>query len=332
MVKESPELVAVAMRWVEAMNGRDFETAANFYQRSEHFRYIGSDVHEWWKGIAPIDAYGQHQSELPDYVVEVLELEAFESGSFGWAALRTRTTFGKQEPRDLRFTFVFVIEAGMWRIVQSHGSISVSNPEVIGYEMTKSLEDLLSSMGQGVEDELRSSVREGTVTILFTDIEGSTELAASVGDVAWADTIDWHDAKIRSIVEARAGSVVKTLGDGAMTVFSSVREAARAAIDIQRAFEETTERPRLRLRIGLHAGDAVLTESDYLGTAVNKAARIASAAMGGEIIVSSSAKALLSDDNEFSFGETRSVELKGIDGVHEITEVLPRPAIASSDA
>ena len=101
-----------------------------------------------------------------------------------------------------------------------------------------------------------------------------------------------------------------------------MREAARAAIDIQRAFEERVERPPLRVRIGLHVGDAVFTEDDYLGTAVNKAARIASAAMGGEIIASSSARALLSDDPEFAFGEAHSVELKGIDGVHEIAEVL----------
>lgn len=322
-MKESPELVAVTMRWVDAMSARDYDTAANLYHRSEHFRYIGSDVHEWWKGIAPIEAYAQHQSELPEYEMEVLEVEAFETNSFGWAAARTRTTFGKYQPRDLRFTFVFLLEAGIWRIVQSHVSAPVPNPEVIGYEMTKSIEDLLSSMGKGEQDELRGSVREGTVTIVFTDIEGSTELAARVGDAAWAATIDRHDTTIRGIVEARGGSVVKTLGDGAMAVFSSVREAARSAIDIQRSFEAQEERPRLRLRIGLHAGDAVHTESDFLGTAVNKAARIASAAMGGEIIASASARALLSDDSEFAFGETHSVELKGIDGLHEIAEVLP---------
>jgi adenylate cyclase len=307
------------------MNRRDFRTAANLFLRGEHFRYVGSDEHEWWKGTDPVDAYEQHQSELPEYHIEVEEVEAYEAGAVGWAAVKTLTTFEnfEDEPRPLRWTFVLAVEGGIWRIVQAHDSIAVPNPEVFGVEMTKSLEDLLASMGRGVEDEIRSTVRQGTVTLLFTDIEGSTELAMGMGDEAWAGLVEWHNGAIGDVVDGVGGTVVKTLGDGTMAAFESVREAARAAGAIRRRLAERTEDPPLRVRIGLHVGDTVLAEGDYLGTAVNKAARIAAAAKGGQIMASSSVRALLADNPEFSFGETHSVELKGIGGIHEISELIP---------
>jgi adenylate cyclase len=323
MVKESAELIAVAWRWVEAMNRRDFETAANLFHRSELGRYIGTDPDEWWQGTTFVDAYPQHMEENPVFVVEVQEIEAFEVGSVGWAAIRTVTTFGSEEPAPIRFTFVFVLDSGFWRIVHSHLSVGVANPEVLGVEITTSLEELLASIGTGVESEIRSSVRQGTVTLVFTDIEGSTELTAEIGDEAWAKVIEWHDTTIRSIVEGGGGALVKTLGDGAMAAFESVREAARSALEIQRAFAERTEGPELRARIGLHVGDVVVTEDDYLGNTVNKAARIAAAARGGEVVASSSARSLLSDDPGFRFGEIHTVELKGMEGLHDIAEVLP---------
>jgi class 3 adenylate cyclase len=308
------------------MNRRDFAAVANLFHRTEVGRYVGTDTHEWWQGTAYVDAYQQHQDEMPDFAIEVEECEAFEAGSVGWAAVRTLTTFEGLEPRALRFTFVFVLDSGIWRIVQTHGSFAVPNPEVMGVEMTRSLEDLLASVDTAVEAEIRSSVRQGTVTLVFTDIEGSTELAAQVGDETWAEAIAWHDATIRRLVETRGGTLVKTLGDGAMAAFDSVREAARSAVDIQKAFEERSEPPTMRVRIGLHVGDVVLTEDDYLGNTVNKAARIAAAANGGEVVASSSVRSLLGDDPEFRFTEIRTVELKGMEGVHEIARVSPGSA------
>ena len=333
MVKESAELIAVATRWVEAMNRRDFETAANLFHRAEYVRYIGSAPHEWWGGAALVDVYPQHQKELPDFVIDVHDIEAFEDGSVGWAAVRTLSTFGSLDPQPLRFTFVFVLDSGIWRIVHSHLSIGVPNPDVVGVEQTRTLEELLASIDSGVEAEIRSSVRQGTVTLVFTDIEGSTELAAVVGDEAWAKIIEWHDTTIRNLVEAGGGTLVKTLGDGAMAAFESVREAARSAFEIQKAFTERTERPAVKIRIGLHVGDVVLTEDDFLGNTVNKAARITAAARGGEIVASSSVRALLGDDSEFGFGEIHMVQLKGIEGAHEIARVLPgKPKLLPSSS
>lgn len=81
--------------------------------------------------------------------------------------------------------------------------------------------------------------------------------------------------------------------------------------------------PAMKIRIGLHVGDVVLTDDDYLGNTVNKAARIAAAARGGEIVASSSVRSLLGNDPEFGFGEIQTVHLKGIEGLHEVTQVLP---------
>ena len=323
LIEESAELVAVVTRWVDALNRRDFATVANLFLRSSHGRYVGSDAHEWWQGVDYIEAYAAHQDELPEFFIDVQEIEGFEVGEFGWAAVKTLTSFEGGEPRTLRFTFVFVLDSGFWRIVQSHTSFAVPNPEVIGVEMTRSLSDLLASIGPNADTDLDARVREGTITLVFTDVEGSTELARELGDERWAGIIEWHDNTVREIVEAHSGIVVKTLGDGAMAAFESVREAARSAISVQRAFSERKDPPALRVRVGLHVGDAVFTEDDYMGNTVNKAARIAAAATGGEIVASAAARSLLEDDPEFQFGDVRTVHLKGLHGLHEVARLNP---------
>ena len=157
-------------------------------------------------------------------------------------------------------------------------------------------------------------------TLVWTRIFGDGHFPPGA---PWAKIIEWHDTTIRNLVEAGGGTLVKTLGDGAMAAFESVREAARSAFEIQQAFTERTERPAVKIRIGLHVGDVVLTEDDFLGNTVNKAARITAAARGGEIVASSSVRALLGDDPEFGFGEIHMVQLKGIEGAHEIARMLP---------
>ena len=88
---------------------------------------------------------------------------------------------------------------------------------------------------------------------------------------------------------------------------------------IQRAISSADAPLELRLRIGIHIGDVVHTDDDLLGTAVNKAARIASSATGRQIVVSRVVQAMLVESPEFSFGETTEVDLKGLPGLHEIT-------------
>ncbi len=165
---------------------------------------------------------------------------------------------------------------------------------------------------------------EGTVTLMFTDLVDSTAWLTQLGDDRWAETVAWHDATIREIVEDRGGSIVKMLGDGAMAAFDSTRAAAHAAVAIQEAISGAEAQPGLEVRIGLHAGEVVLTGEDYLGQAVNKAARIASAATGGEVQVSTTVAALLSDNPDFEFGDPVETTLKGLDGTHQVMPLLPR--------
>ena len=216
----------------------------------------------------------------------------------------------------IRFTLVFVLYNGVWRIVQSHNSLTVTNLNITGVEVTKGLEMLLAEMGDQAESGIRDSISEGMVTLMFTDIEDSTGWVSRLGDAKWAKLVAWHDAAVRKVVEANGGSIVKTLGDGAMAAFDSTRSAAQAAIRIQTALSEEKEEQDLKIRIGLHVGEVLQTGEDYLGQAVNKAARIASAAAGGEVMVSSAVAALLSDDPQFEFGMPINSELKGLPGTH----------------
>jgi len=282
---------------------------------------VGTDAHEWWEGSTIPDAYPQHMAKYPPTRVVVDSAEAFEAGAVGWAALRGSIRVADQDPVPIRWTFVFLLDAGVWRIVQVHNSVPFPNPVLVGVELTKTLEELLAELGSDFGPVITRSIRQGTVTVMFTDIEDSTRLSAQVGDEALAGVILWHNREIRAAVERRDGVVVKTLGDGVMAVFDSTRAAARSALDIQRAFRDRTDSPSVSIAVGLHVGDAVAAEGDYLGMTVNKAARIAAAASGGEIVVSDAVRSLLSDDHEFTFDQPQKVELKGIDGFHDIFTV-----------
>ena len=304
----------------------DGKAMANLYSTSDAVRYFGSDPEEVWRGSEIATALPAHMLDLRDrlgVVIDIEELEAFELGQSGWASIHATVHFSDLDPVKMRVTLVFALEDGVWRIVHSSNGFVTANVEVVGIALTKGLEALLGEMGDTAEQQLRASISEGMATLMFTDIEGSTELLSRVGDEAWAQIVAWHDETVRRIVEQLSGTVVKTLGDGAMAAFESVRSAARAAIAIQAAMAGNADASDLRVRIGLHAGEVLQVSDDYLGQVVNKAARIASAASGGEVKVSTAVAALLADDGEFAFGPPADTELKGLPGVHPVITLLP---------
>jgi class 3 adenylate cyclase len=319
-MRESAELRAVILRLLNAAAQRDGATFANMFARSPGSRYIGTDPEEWWNGVGFVEALPRHVDKWPPIHIEIGETEAFEAGEFGWGASRVITTWGDADPVPVRFSFVFTLESGIWRIAQMHSSVGVPNVDWVGVELTGSLEQLLALVEAAPASEM--PVRDGTVTIVFTDIEDSTPLAAELGDVAWVEALLLHHRGIDEVVRRRGGTVVKTLGDGAMIAFTSTREAVRAAVDIQRQQADSGAAIPMGVRIGVHAGDALASDSDYLGTTVNKAARIAAVGDGGQIMVSEAVRVLLGDSNEFHFGDPLSLKLKGLDGVHEVTPVL----------
>jgi class 3 adenylate cyclase/tetratricopeptide (TPR) repeat protein len=162
---------------------------------------------------------------------------------------------------------------------------------------------------------------DGTVTILFTDIEGSTEMTERLGDRRWLELLRAHNAIVRERVQAHGGFEVKSQGDGFMLAFGSARRAVQCAIDIQRAFaqhnEEQPEEP-IRVRIGLHTGEAIKEAQDFYGRHVILASRVADQAEGGQILVSSLLKELTESAGDLRFGDRREVELKGLKGKHQV--------------
>jgi predicted ATPase/class 3 adenylate cyclase len=125
-----------------------------------------------------------------------------------------------------------------------------------------------------------------SVTYLFSDIEGSTRLwEADPGRAA--QTVAWHDEISRAAVQRHRGAVVKTTGDGVHAVFDDPADAIAAVIDLQLALAKpSTERAPLNVRCGLHLGADQQRDNDFYGPAVNRAARIMSAAHGGQVLLS----------------------------------------------
>jgi predicted ATPase/class 3 adenylate cyclase len=139
----------------------------------------------------------------------------------------------------------------------------------------------------------------GTLTFLFTDIEQSTMLWERYGE-GMRPALARHDALLRSAVEEHGGRVVKTTGDGLMAVFESGVSAQEAALAAQRRLHNETWQEItpdvLRVRMGLHSGEAQLRDHDYYGTTVNKAARIMDLGHGGQILLSSRCASFVEED------------------------------------
>jgi predicted ATPase/class 3 adenylate cyclase len=152
--------------------------------------------------------------------------------------------------------------------------------------------------GTLVHEELRADVTlpTGTITFLRTDIEGSMGLVRALGPRY--DALDAeHRAIVRDAVDAHGGQVVRTEGDAFFVVYADAVAAARTAVDIQRAIGDhpwPAEHP-IRVRVGLHAGTAHRAGDDYGGFEVSRAARVAAAGWGGQIVISDPVRALIGD-------------------------------------
>jgi class 3 adenylate cyclase len=142
-----------------------------------------------------------------------------------------------------------------------------------------------------------SGVPSGTVTLLFTDVEGSTRLWDAERD-AMAAALRRHDEILRDAIEQVGGYVFKTVGDSFCAAFSAARPGLDAALAAQRnlaAQSWPTSRP-IVVRMGLHAGVCEERDGDYFGPAVNRVARLLAVASGGQVLVSGVASELLSDE------------------------------------
>jgi class 3 adenylate cyclase len=140
-----------------------------------------------------------------------------------------------------------------------------------------------------------TSLPGGTVTFVFTDIEGSTKLLQELGDEAYGRASADHRRIVREAFGARGGAEVDTQGDAFFFSFARAREAVTAAVEAQRALRDHDwpAATALRVRMGLHTGEPQVGDEGYLGLDVVRAARIAAAGHGGQILVSETTRALL---------------------------------------
>jgi adenylate cyclase len=321
-MEPAPELVAFVEKWIPSWFV-DFEHFADVFAHHAGTRFIGTDPDEWWEGFDTIFAVGRTQisemETLPTIRIVLDEIVAWKEGSVGWIAVRCRVCVGDMDPRQARFTIVVHQEGAYWKVVQLHFSLTVPNQEVVGLELSTTVDELLLL----VQNEWPSAAdfsADGAVTIMFTDLEGSAALMESLGEERWFELLKWHDSIVKQKTAIFGGSVVKGQGDGFMLAFPAAGSAAACASAIQRNLSEGWSGVPVLARIGLHTGNAKAEAGDFFGRTVVVAARVSNIAEGGEILLSQAVQEGL--DGAFPLRGPRSTPLKGLAGVHTVFELV----------
>jgi class 3 adenylate cyclase len=218
-----------------------------------------------------------------------------------------------------RASYVLHLEHGERKVVRVHWSFPQPHVDVLGRSLTVTIDELEQAVQREKPDLSSALDYDGTVTIVFTDIVDSTVLLSRLGDYAWRDLLRRHSVVIEEATAKHGGTVVQTEGDGSMLAFSSARRAVACAQTIQQkissAFSDAS--PPIRVRIGVHTGDALNEADGFVGKTVHYAARVASHALGGEVLVSSVVHDLVSGPG-IDFQESREAELKGLEGLHRL--------------
>jgi class 3 adenylate cyclase/ketosteroid isomerase-like protein len=324
-LQRSEELRAVASRQWAALRRGDLERFLATYSTAPGLTLIGTDESE----------FVEDRERFIDYVRTQFALvggapfgegvfDAWAEGDVGWVTIRSTVSSDGVE-RALRVTSVFRLELEGWRIVHEHWSVGIPNQDVLGVPLVYGLDRVAEAVDSERPDLSGLAATDGTITLVFTDIEGSTALNGSFGDEAWIKVLRAHNTVIERQTAAHAGTVVQRVGDGYMLVFPAARRALRAALAIEAEIRATFDDPGspIRVRMGVHTGEVIREANEFFGQAVNYAARVAAAAVGGEILVSNLVHDLVSIDRAFTFGVPREVEMKGIDGpqiVHPLSQ------------
>jgi class 3 adenylate cyclase/pimeloyl-ACP methyl ester carboxylesterase len=183
-------------------------------------------------------------------------------------------------------------------------------------DFIRNVEEFLGTSGTGAANH-SPAIHSGLVTILFTDMEGSTAITQQLGDDRAQELVREHNVVVRKALKAHAGKEIKHTGDGIMASFASARGAVDCAIAIQRALALGDS---VRVRIGLNAGEPVAEEQDLYGTSVQLAARVCAQAEGGEILVSNVVRELAAGKG-FLFADRGESALKGFEDPVKLYEV-----------
>jgi class 3 adenylate cyclase len=154
-------------------------------------------------------------------------------------------------------------------------------------------------------------------TVLLTDIVGSTERASEMGDRAWRDMLDSHDASTANLVERHRGRIVKHTGDGTLAIFDGPGRAVKCAKELA----STLGMAGISIRSGLHTGEVELRGEDIGGIAVHIAARVSGLASSGEVLVSRTVHDLVAG-SDLRFAEHGAHPLRGVPGEWQLYRAL----------
>jgi len=174
-----------------------------------------------------------------------------------------------------------------------------------------------------IEGQLRPKLPTGQLTLLFADVEGSTQLLSDVGD-RYGPVLSAVRRIERAAVRHAGGYEVDARADELFAVFERGPDALNAAVAVQRAMRDHAwpDEREVRVRIGLHTGRPTSTPSGYEGISVNTAARLCSCGHGGQILVSRSARAALADAPELELRHLGSYRFRGIPDAHDIYQAV----------
>jgi len=182
------------------------------------------------------------------------------------------------------------------------------------YAVARSIQDRRPDFGA-------LTAADGTVTLVFSDIESFTQMTERLGDSEAHRVVQNHHAIVREKIRAHGGHEVELRGDGFLLAFQDPARALRCCIDMQRAFAEYNGRnpdEPIRIRLGLHTGEAIRDADKFFGKTVIQAFRIADLADGDQILVSEDLKRQVEGDAQLRFDAGREHELKGISGRHRL--------------
>ncbi|SRR6266511_1676436 len=161
---------------------------------------------------------------------------------------------------------------------------------------------------------------DGVITVLFTDVEGSTELVRDKGDVEARAMLRRHDELVRKVLKEHDGIEVERAGDAFMLAFRSPTRAVAFALALHARLSSDGD---LRVRIGIDTGEVIREEKGYFGRTVFRASRIAELGNGGQVLASEATKVLAEASPGARFADLGEKELEGLGGRHRVFEVLP---------
>ena len=221
-------------------------------------------------------------------------------------------------------------ELGMRPLVESAMRGRMKAQGIEDVSLRTSIESVMSAVQEERPDVQRLAAEDGTLTILFTDIVGSTSMTERLGDRVAQELIRIHNSLVRRHVAGNGGFEVKSMGDGFMVVFPDAALGVRCALAIRgdlAAHNSDPEAEPIKVRMGLHMGEAIAEEGDFFGKSVILASRIAESADGDQILVSREVVDALKGNESFSFNPAGSAKLSGLADEYERFEVA---ALATS--